>query len=76
MVGGGTAGLTIAKRLAEKSDISVAVVEAGSFYEIDNGNTSQIPAADITYSGSIITPVDWNIVTQPQPVSRTTNTCC
>ncbi|MCJ1364957.1 hypothetical protein MMC16_004075 [Acarospora aff. strigata] len=67
VVGGGTAGLTIAKRLAEKSDISVAVVEAGSFYEIDNGNTSQIPAADITYSGSIITPVDWNIVTQPQP---------
>ena len=38
VVGGGTAGLTIAARLAEDSDVSVAVIEAGGFYQQDNGN--------------------------------------
>jgi choline dehydrogenase-like flavoprotein len=38
VIGGGTAGLTIAARLAEDSDISVAVIEAGGFYQQDNGN--------------------------------------
>lgn len=38
VIGGGTAGLTIAARLAEDSDVSVAVVEAGGFYQQDNGN--------------------------------------
>jgi ribulose 1,5-bisphosphate synthetase/thiazole synthase len=38
VVGGGTAGLTIAARLAEDLDVSVAVIEAGGFYQQDNGN--------------------------------------
>jgi len=38
VVGGGTAGLTIAARLAEDPDVSVAVIEAGGFYQQDNGN--------------------------------------
>ena len=38
VVGGGTAGLTIAARLAEDSDVSVAVIEAGGWYQQDNGN--------------------------------------
>jgi choline dehydrogenase len=38
VIGGGTAGLTIAARLAEDSDVSVAVIEAGGFYHQDNGN--------------------------------------
>lgn len=38
VVGGGTAGLTIAARLAEDKDVSVAVVEAGGFYQVENGN--------------------------------------
>ncbi|KAI4191038.1 MAG: hypothetical protein LQ348_003562 [Seirophora lacunosa] len=38
VVGGGTAGLAIAGRLAANRDISVAVIEAGSFYQLDNGN--------------------------------------
>lgn len=38
VVGGGTGGLAIAARLAEDKNISVAVVEAGGFYQIDNGN--------------------------------------
>lgn len=39
----GTAGLTMAYRLAENGTYSVAVVEAGGFYEQDNGNTSVVP---------------------------------
>ena len=38
IVGGGTGGLTIAARLAEDKNVSVAVIEAGGFYQIDNGN--------------------------------------
>ncbi len=38
IIGGGTAGLTIAARLAEDQDVSVAVVEGGGFYQIENGN--------------------------------------
>ena len=44
IVGGGTAGLVMARRLAANSSFTVAVVEAGGFYEFDNGNFSEIPA--------------------------------
>lgn len=43
VLGGGTAGLTIAKRLAEDKRYTVAVVEAGDFYQFTNGNNTQIP---------------------------------
>lgn len=63
--------MTIAYRLAEAGE-SVAVIEAGSFYEIDNGNLSQIPQAAIDYSNASVSGiqplVDWGIVTPPQPV--------
>ena len=56
----------------ENTDYTVAVIEAGSFYEIDNANYSQIPAYDIFYSStspSNAQPlVDWGIVTTPQNV--------
>ena len=72
IIGGGTAGLTVAARLAEDPKLSVAVVEGGGFYELDNGNISQIPAYDVQYSGSdpstIQPTVDWGIVTAPQMV--------
>lgn len=42
IVGGGTAGLTIATRLAQNATNTVAVIEAGGFYEFDNGNLSAI----------------------------------
>ena len=72
IIGGGTSGLTVASRLAANPAVSVAVVEAGSFYEVDNGNISQIPAFDAEYS-SLSPPttqplVDWGIVTVPQKV--------
>ena len=43
IVGGGTAGLVVARRLAANASFTVAVIEAGGFYETDNGNFSQIP---------------------------------
>ncbi len=44
IVGGGTAGLVMARRLAANTSFTVAVIEAGGFYEFDNGNFSEIPA--------------------------------
>lgn len=41
VIGGGTAGLTAARRLAECHP--VAVIEAGGLYELDNGNFTQNP---------------------------------
>lgn len=67
VVGGGTAGLTIATRLAENRSLSVAVVEAGGFYEIDNGNLSIIPA-QATSPRSSQPLFDWGFSTVPQAV--------
>lgn len=71
MVGGGTAGLVIASRLAEIA--SVGVVEAGGFYEQDNGNYSIVPYGclqmPLVYSseGYPKQPlVDWDLFSVPQ----------
>lgn len=70
IVGGGTAGLTIASRLVEQNAGSVAVVEAGTFYELSNGNHSQVPATASYYVGKDPNDwqpsVDWGYVTTPQ----------
>ncbi|EHA56065.1 hypothetical protein MGG_08214 [Pyricularia oryzae 70-15] len=44
IVGGGNAGLAVAARLAQQQKGTVAVIEAGSFYEIENSNMSEVPA--------------------------------
>ncbi|KAF2205972.1 alcohol oxidase [Delitschia confertaspora ATCC 74209] len=72
VVGGGTAGNTVAARLAANPNVTVAVVEAGSFYEMDYGNTSQVPGYGSRYlSFNDLEPspilVDWGIITEPQP---------
>lgn len=55
--------MTVASRLAENPQLSIAVVEAGDFYEKVNGNLSIVPA----YGGSVSTPaVDWGFKTTPQ----------
>ncbi|RHZ46918.1 GMC family oxidoreductase [Aspergillus thermomutatus] len=67
VVGGGTAGLTVATRLAQHS-FEVAVVEAGSRYE-DN-SFAAFPAAVVLPSGSDPTtdsPIDWGFVTEEFP---------
>jgi len=72
IVGGGNAGLTIATRLAEQQSGSVSVVEAGTFYEISNGNLTQIPGADdifISKAQDDWQPlIDWGYITAPQKV--------
>ena len=71
ILGGGTAGLAIGARLAQNGK-SVIVIEAGGFYEVDNGNLSVIPA-DITFFAGASPQdthplVDWSFVTEPQTV--------
>ncbi|KAK8039492.1 hypothetical protein PG993_007903 [Apiospora rasikravindrae] len=70
VVGGGTAGLTIATRLVEQQAGTVAVVEAGTFYELSNGNLSEVPATDGAFTGKAADDwqpmIDWGYQTTPQ----------
>lgn len=70
IVGGGTAGLTIATRLAANRAISVAVIEAGGFYEVDSGNISVVPGYSTFYAGTdpndTDPKIDWDFITTPQ----------
>ena len=63
----------MAKRLSENPSWSVAVIEAGGFYEFGNGNVSQIAlfaSAGADKSTTSYNPVvDWGFVTEPQKVS-------
>lgn len=75
VVGGGTAGLTIAARLAEAGVGTVAVIEAGGFYEQDNSNLSTVPGTAAYFVGTdplAKNPlIDWYYYTQPEPVQIT-----
>ncbi|USW48171.1 Putative glucose-methanol-choline oxidoreductase, FAD/NAD(P)-binding domain superfamily [Septoria linicola] len=66
IVGGGTAGLTLANRLSANGDNQVAVVEAGDQYQINNPLLSSTPAGDVYWVGSDPSDtnplVDWNFV--------------
>ncbi|KAH6647727.1 hypothetical protein BKA67DRAFT_594660 [Truncatella angustata] len=72
VVGGGTAGLTIASRLAEFA--SVAIIEAGGYHEVSYGNASVVPLYSLTKI-DVIDPtstfprrpeIDWELLTVPQ----------
>ena len=73
IVGGGNAGLTVAARLVEQNAGTVGIIEAGSFYEISNGNVSEVPATDGYFAGKSLNDsqplIDWNYATIPQKVS-------
>lgn len=62
IVGGGTAGLTLADRLSESGTQSVLVLEAGGSPEAVA--SYQTPGADLQVLGS---PLDWAFTTLPQP---------
>ncbi|KAL9127724.1 MAG: hypothetical protein Q9217_003454 [Psora testacea] len=72
IVGGGNAGNTIAARLAlDPANYSVALVEAGSFYEITDGNRTQVPGYNWINTldfpiGQVSTPVSIALNTTPQ----------
>ena len=72
IVGGGTAGLTIATRLSEQANVSVAVIEAGGNYELDHGNLSTVPAYWSQGAGTAVPHPDlnvyWGFKTLPQTV--------
>lgn len=69
IVGGGTAGNAIGYRLAE-AGFSVAIVEAGLYYEIAKPVLGTTPGGDIIGIGSSILDsvptVDWEFLTEPQ----------
>jgi len=52
-------------RLAENGTLSVAVVEAGGFYELENGNLTSIPGNYVP--NSLAPAVDWSFTTTAQP---------
>ncbi|GKT92437.1 GMC oxidoreductase [Colletotrichum tofieldiae] len=70
IVGSGTAGLEMANRLSAKGDVTVAVIEAGTFYQITNPVIGNTPAGETLFAGSSpldTNPlVDWNFVNQAQ----------
>ena len=71
VIGGGNTGLPVAAALASNSNLSIAVIEAGGFYE-DAGNTSVVPAYAPVFAGTSpldTNPlVDWGFNTIPQTV--------
>lgn len=71
IVGGGTAGLTLANRLTENYSVTVAVIEAGTFPENVVGNKTQVPAYATYFSSTELTNLDieWGFQTTPQAVS-------
>lgn len=64
--------MALAKRLAEKPEWSIAVIEAGDFYEFGNGNVSQVALFASVGTDKSLTNynpvIDWGFVTEPQAV--------
>ena len=70
IVGGGTGGVAIATRLAQ-SGASVAIIEAGGYYEIGEVALANTPGGDAIFVGSDPLDsdplVDWEFVARNQP---------
>lgn len=61
VLGGGTAGLVVANRLTENPNITVAVVEAGTF-QFNNPNVTSTTGLGLGKD----TDIDWQYKTTPQ----------
>ncbi|KAN0059670.1 hypothetical protein ACQY0O_008242 [Thecaphora frezii] len=64
VIGGGLAGLTVASRLSENSNVTVAVIEAGQTGYDDN-EKFVVPAANL-YNSAVGTSYDWRWNTTAQ----------
>lgn len=62
IIGGGTAGLAVAARLAENASLTIGVIEAGGI-AADDDESVDIPAF---YGRSLGGPLDWAFRTEPQ----------
>lgn len=62
IIGGGTAGLAVAARLSEQSDLQIGVLEAGP--DVQDRDDVDIPGL---YGGTIGSDLDWLMETVPQP---------
>ncbi|KAF7350549.1 Alcohol oxidase [Mycena sanguinolenta] len=62
VVGGGTAGLTVASRLTEDKDVTVAVLEAGFNAE----GLQEVFVPGLIGTGISFTTLDWSYATVPQ----------
>lgn len=68
VIGGGTAGITIAARLVQNGS-RVAIVEAGGYYELKYP-LARVPGAAILGIGASpneTTPIDWKFVVRGAP---------
>ncbi|KAI0120432.1 putative GMC oxidoreductase [Hypoxylon sp. NC0597] len=61
IVGGGTAGLTLASRLSEDPNLNILVLEAGS----DHSNDPRVKTPAF-YASLFKTDLDWDLQTEPQ----------
>lgn len=70
VVGGGTGGNAIATRLAQ-AGYSVAIIEAGEFYEVGDPVLASTPGGDFAFVGADMTDgdplVDWMFETEKMP---------
>jgi choline dehydrogenase-like flavoprotein len=69
VIGGGTAGNVIGTRLTE-AGLSVAIIEAGEFYEIGDLVLASTPRVDIAFIGTEISDsdplLDWEFIAENQ----------
>lgn len=72
IVGAGSAGCLLAKRLAN-AGLSVALVEAGSSVEEKNDETVHNP---MRYGASFATTLNWGLATVPQPHANNRHIRC
>ncbi|KAF3769431.1 alcohol oxidase [Cryphonectria parasitica EP155] len=68
VVGGGTAGLVVANRLSEDPNVTVAIIEAGTWIAKSIGNLSEVPAyASELLDENLVNPaIGWEFTTTPQ----------